>query len=125
MKVVWISHRADLGGAEAGLVEAAVALRPLGIKSHALLPSSGQFAESLASAAVPFSITPYRWWMSSRGSPRSRGRNIVEVANLVMWGRLRSKLRALRPDVVVTNSMTVVAGAIAARSLGIPHVWYI
>ncbi len=34
----------------------------------------------------------------------------------------RSRLRALRPDAVVTNSENVWFGAMAARSLGIPHL---
>jgi len=51
---------------------------------------------------------------------------LVAIMRLVgsSW-RLVRTLRRLRPDIVHSNTATVLSGAVAARIAGVPHVWHI
>jgi glycosyltransferase involved in cell wall biosynthesis len=124
-RVLWFSHTASIGGAELGLVEAIRALRPAGVSSHVVLPERGPLATLFADIGVPTTIVPYRWWMSRGGSFARRGRNLSGLIDPRTWALLTRLLVSLRPDVVVTNTSTVPAGALVARVRGVPHAWFV
>jgi glycosyltransferase involved in cell wall biosynthesis len=71
------------------------------------------------------SIVSCSAWMSTRDrrSPIHRAWRLYRT--LVRWNTLSRWLKRIRPDLVVTNTLTLPFGALAARSAGIPHVWYI
>lgn len=121
MHLVLVGHSADLMGAElsmAAVVAAAVHRRH---RVTVVLPSDGPLRGKLAGAEVV--VLPTRLWMGRR-----HGLLVGSVRVAQAWWSVRRYRRFLgraRPDLVVTNSAVVPAGALAARRLGLRHVWVV
>lgn len=114
MRVAWLSHSAQIGGAELCLVEAADAVAN-DVEGVFFVPAIGALSDR---APVPLRVLPY---VAATGGLRTfwsrRRTNLIALPALV---------RALRGfDVVVGNTATLAVGALAARLAGIPHVWYV
>jgi glycosyltransferase involved in cell wall biosynthesis len=119
MRLVAVSHSPWLGGAERCLLELAeeVAGRP-GREIRVVLPGEGPLREALEAAGARTAVAPARWWASGPGErpPRLDARGALATARV---------LARLRPDVVLSNTMVHPAGALAARLLGRPHLWWL
>jgi glycosyltransferase involved in cell wall biosynthesis len=118
--LVLVGHSAGLMGAELSM--AAVVAEA--VKRHrvtVLLPADGPLRSRLAGAEVV--VLPTRLWMGRRHGLLVGSARIVQA----WWStrRYRAFLMRARPDLVVTNSAVVPAGALAARRLGLPHVWVV
>jgi glycosyltransferase involved in cell wall biosynthesis len=125
MRVVWLSHNSDIGGAELCLAEAVQALKAHGVESTVLLPWSGQLEEHLGGLEIPVEVQLYRWWVG-RDADRAMDLRVRRaLRNLTTLPALIRRLRELRPDVIVSNTLTIPSGAVAARILGVPHLWHI
>lgn len=122
MKVAWVSHTGTLGGAEYCLLEAVRALGSRGVESHVIVPSAGALSDALSGEAIVH-MARYDWWMGE-GLPR-RHRALRTLQSLRAAIELKGRLARIGPDVVITNTLTTLAGALAAWLAGIPHVWYI
>jgi glycosyltransferase involved in cell wall biosynthesis len=122
MKIVWVSHDHGLsGGAELCLWEGTRGLVAGHHEVRVVVPSHGKLAERLEAHQIPVSILRYQWWVhSSFRLPVPR-----LWRNLRASAKLAALLEKVRPDVVISNTLTVPVGAFAARKAGIPHVWYI
>ena len=122
MHILFVSHSSDLMGAERSLltlVREAVEVR--GHRVTVSLPTEGPLRAELARVGAEVVVLPTRLWMGHRHTP---------LVGLVRSGQAAASvprylryLRRARPDLVVTNSAVVPAGAIAARMAGIRHVW--
>jgi len=122
MRVVWIAHDHGLhAGAELSLWEGVQGLIAANHNIHVVVPGAGKLADRLRDCRVPASVIPYRWWVhSSIRLPFRRLRSHFRAA-----ARVAGLLHEIKPDVVITNTLTVPVGALAARRARIPHVWYI
>jgi glycosyltransferase involved in cell wall biosynthesis len=125
MKILWFSHTADVAGAELCLLEAARGLIAAGHEIHVVLPVRGPLEDLLKRHGASVSTIAYRWWIAAGAlrSPVHRARRLTR--NILAWPRIRSLLARSRPDLVVSNTLDIPAGALAARSLRIPHTWYV
>jgi glycosyltransferase involved in cell wall biosynthesis len=129
VRVVWVSHGiVARGGAELAIVEAKKALEPLGVDVQIVAPEARR-RDVVSLTDDPGVVTVrYGWWAWDRRLPllrQVRDALVVgprEAAAVLRFVRL---FRRLEPDVVVTNTVTIPAAAVAARVLGIPHVWYL
>jgi glycosyltransferase involved in cell wall biosynthesis len=121
LKVVWISHRSGLAGAELALVEGVAALAERGTSSLVVLPWEGPLRGRLEALGARVAIVPHVRWASAPGGPRRLPRRAARTA--VAAGSLVRLLRRERPDAVLTNTLTVPAGALAARIVRTPHLW--
>ncbi len=124
MKIVWLSHSADIGGAELCLKEGAKVLTDRGHAVHAVVPCDGKLREVLASVTTSVRVAPVFWWASSAARSGLAQRTWRWAKNVEATWKLTSDLRDISPDVVVTNTLTTPAGAYAARRLHLPHVWF-
>lgn len=122
-RIVFASHTADLSGAERGLVELAGGLAARGHTVSVLIPRHGPLADLLDEAGLPWFVEDYRWWARIHRRYLRRIRHITR--QLSRKRRIARLLRELQPDVVITNTVVIPAPALAARSLGIPHIWYL
>ena len=123
-RVALAVHAPWLGGAERCCLELAAGLVAAGEEVHALVPTPPGprplAGELLAAGAVVHDV-PGRWWAREPGTPR-RGLTGIDWAGV---RAARGALRAVRPDVVVTGSLVHPTAAVAARTLGLPHVWWV
>jgi glycosyltransferase involved in cell wall biosynthesis len=125
MRIAWVSHEANLDGAERCLLEAARGLVSGGHEVQAILPWTGDLEAELARIPVAVRTMHTTWWAGTgpRRTVRHRMRRLCR--NLLGAPGLCRLLRQIRPDLVVSNTITIPMGAFAARQAGIPHVWYL
>jgi glycosyltransferase involved in cell wall biosynthesis len=123
-KNVWfVSHTADLGGAERCMLEMMDVFIDLGARCNVIVPGEGKLIGELKRRDVNSRITHYRWWASpNRNTFRRYARRII---NNKARKEIESLLFSSGADLVVTNTITISVGAEAASSLDIPHIWVI
>jgi glycosyltransferase involved in cell wall biosynthesis len=122
MRVGFVSHSAELAGAERYLLDALRLLGGTGVEACVVLPRPGPLEAKLAALKVPCAVVPYHWWAVRY--PKARLTRVVR--NLVSYravSRVAQFLSAQGCELVFSNSETVFVGALAARRLDRPHVW--
>lgn len=125
MRIAWISHSADLGGAELCLVESVQSLVERGARVIAFVPRPDEVGDRLAAVGAEVRTIRYTWWMAPAHRQRPLLRLKRRLINNHAVRELARQLQQWRPDVVVSNSLTCAVGAFAARRCGRPHVWSI
>jgi glycosyltransferase involved in cell wall biosynthesis len=124
MKILCVSHGKTLrAGAELAFLELVEALFKNGHSVHAVVPGEGEMTERLRQWKIPVIVILSPWWVGSSSSFRSRLRRLWNLPFAVL--RLYKILRQIHPDIVITNTMTIPAAAMASFLCRIPHVWYI
>jgi glycosyltransferase involved in cell wall biosynthesis len=123
MKVCFISHTSGKGGAERVLIELIDVLKERGVECFVIMPDKGALMSELKTRGVTFSKFPYRWWMSKASGSRNRVRRAI--LNLAMIIPVAARIKLWKCDVVYTNTITMCTGAVAAKLLGLPHIWHI
>lgn len=124
MRVLWLSHTAELGGATYALVEGVEALSELGHEVDVVMPKEGSLRGRLARARRVLVQGTNRW--VSRQSP-----SFLDGTRQVAFDLLRATPALCRGarergvDVVVTNTLSSFVGGVVARKLNIPHIWYL
>lgn len=127
VKAVYVSHSpADSAGAELALIELVEGIiETASMELHLVVPAEGPLFRRLTSIGVPISVIPHLTWTDRPSGSRlasfiryavQRGRSVCRIIALV---------RRLRCDVVVSNTSTVFTPAVAAKLMGVPHVWYV
>ncbi len=122
MKIVWVSHDSGVSaGAELCLLEGVRGLAGRGHELHVVVPAPGMLSERLKNVRASVLVIPYRWWMHYHF--RLPFKRVFQ--NWLATKRLAEILRQVRPDVVITNTLTIPVGAFASRRARVAHVWYI
>ena len=125
MRVLWLTHMSSLGGADLAVSEAVSAMRTLGHSVHVVLPFEGPLRTQLGDAARVDILHSNRW-AGQRPLPplatrvRQLGFNVLRAAP-----RIAALAKTTAADLVVTNTLNIPAGALAARRAGVSHVWYV
>jgi glycosyltransferase involved in cell wall biosynthesis len=117
LRVLWVSHRSGLAGAERALVEAVVSLAPRGVTSTVVLPREGPLRAELERAGARVKVVPHVPWTAPRRRLRHAARDLASLPALARLAR--------GADVVVSNSMVVAVGLPAARLARRRHVWFV
>jgi glycosyltransferase involved in cell wall biosynthesis len=122
-RVAFITHYAELYGANLSLLSLLDGLGRYGVRPHVICPEEGDLLPALARRGIPAAVLPFEWWASPRRTARGAA------------GRLLRNIRRLRPlaaqvgrwgcDLVYSNSSVFAVGALAAAELGLPHVWHL
>lgn len=124
MKILFVSHSADLAGAERSMYELIEGLQDVpGITCCVVVPRDGPLRARLDGLGVAVRTLPLPPWTSQSPSRRGIARDAARV--LRATSRLLRLIARIHPSVVVTNTITIPAGAFAARLAGTPHVWYV
>ncbi len=126
MKIVWVSHSGTLGGAELCLFEATTGLTQSGHTVQVILPCNGRLAERLSAEGVSYTVVPFISWVHTGALKYSTYYRVRRLfMHLSASRNLARKLQTVRPDVVVSNTLAMPVGGLAARWAGRPHIWYI
>ena len=124
MNILFISHSSIRGGAENVLYNLLKWLPKDKFKIFCIFPAPGPVLNDIKDLGVETFITELKWWASDRqDSPydaldfclglRDRTRRIVELVS------------THNIDLIVTNTIVIGEGALAARISKTPHIWYI
>lgn len=122
MRVVWVSHSAKLGGAERSLAESVAAIVQRGHEVHVVLPSEGPLRECLEDRANVH-IQPHNPWTTTAGVSAVTKARWSAFNVLVAAPAITALTHRVEADVVITQTVAPVVGALAARRAGRPHVW--
>ncbi|MGE0784335.1 MAG: glycosyltransferase [Sandaracinaceae bacterium] len=120
MKVLFVTHSANWAGAESTLYEL---LRRIDLESFdptVLLPANGVLEDRLAALGVPLGFTPLVPWIdrsATRHWERFGDGLSARVSALARW------IEREEVELVLTNSSVIVEPGLAARWVGVPHVW--
>ena len=121
-RVIFLTAAASGYGAENALLDL---IRPLPkeIEPIVLVPEPGPLVDSLTGLGiqcriVPFTILDRKYFHPFRIL-------VYKASALLSTLRLLKVFRQLKPALIHTNNVLILPGAIAAKMLGIPHVWHI
>lgn len=122
-KILFLSHSAELYGAEMALLQTIDGLNKKEFHPILVLPRTGPLREAAEKLAVETLLVPSKWWMTEKDriwkQPLSWFWNIKSVVRI---GRL---IKQKGIHLVYTNSTVNFSGALAAKWKRIPHVWSI
>jgi len=121
VKLLFLSHQGDLGGATSAMVEGIEALVARGHSAEVWMPDAGSMIARLDKIGVKHRVVELPLWASTKGRKawRLRWRTWRATASLA------AMLHDAKPDLVVTNTMVLGVGALAAERAGLKHVWWI
>jgi len=119
------AHSSHLAGAERSLL---YMIEGLIQKYHSLitvyLPNQGPINDKLFMAGAVAVVGGYTWWSSSE--PVDEGEmDKMQAASFSWLVSELENLNRLDPDIVITNTLVIPWGSIAALLLELPHVWLI
>jgi glycosyltransferase involved in cell wall biosynthesis len=121
---VWVFlPSANRDGAELSALECLDALQDLGMNCHAVLPRKGPLLADLAARHIGYQILPYQVWIEPPPVPVAK-RLLVTLWNLVITSLATVLISRRKCDLIITNTVNICTGALVARLLGLPHVWY-
>jgi len=127
-RLLFVSHSCHAGGAQRCLELLLDALGPYPCERLVVAPPRrpicrpglGDGIAPIERLGVPVIRSPLEWWLGSwpryTGFVRGLARRVQALAQVI---------RQRQIDLVVTNTATVVEGALAARACGVRHVWHV
>ncbi|HYX24582.1 MAG TPA: glycosyltransferase family 4 protein [Thermoanaerobaculia bacterium] len=123
MKVLYVSHSAALSGAETALLRLLAHLDRQQVEPLVALPEDGPLRQRLEELGIRTRVLPLSWWI-----PATHWRAPQYLAQLEGLEERAEALAALaadeRVELVHTNTLVTLEGALAAARLGVPHVWH-
>lgn len=123
MKVLFVSHVSGLYGAGRSLLDMLGPLRERGVDPVVVCPGSGPLQEALEAEGIPLATFPLRPWKAEDWTVvKAVLRTAFHVPEALF---LALKAQEWSADLIYSNSSVIPAGAMAAKMLGLPHVWHI
>ncbi len=138
MKVAFITHYQELYGANRSLLTMLDGLSEYELSPYVISPEQGGITDEIEARDIPVSIVPFCWWVGE--SIEKEDQLFVDCYRTV-YAKLRGikrllkniravfllvkQLRAWDIDIIYSNSSVIPIGIVAAKILGIPHVWHI
>lgn len=124
--ICFFSHSAKLEGAERNLLELVTELvRDQGAVCTVALPENGPLRGRLEKVGAAIIDIPYGWWCDlAPAHDRETPLRLINSLDCLL-SRGLEELERIQPDVVVTLTMVIPWGAVAAACLGKPHIWFV
>lgn len=123
LRVAFVSHSARLYGASRSLLAVLEGLRAAQVETLTIVPGPGPMLDALATRGLAAAAVPIPCWVA--GAEERPDLAAVHAAQARAVPPIVDILRAMRPDVVWSNSSATAVGALAAAALALPHVWHL
>jgi glycosyltransferase involved in cell wall biosynthesis len=119
-KVLFVSHASAWAGAESCLFELLRGLDPSRVEPLVVLPANGPLEKRLDDLGVPYQFGSLRLWIDQAYTDGwvAFGDGLARRVDA-----MARRIERERCDVVFTNTSVAFEGALAARQVGVPHVW--
>jgi glycosyltransferase involved in cell wall biosynthesis len=128
IRVLFVSHDSSLYGAQQSLLGLLSRIDPNVIRSYVVTPYMGDLGRELEKLGIPVHVLPItRWVVSADEAATSRFRHYRQAIQGLRSrvAALVALIRAHAIEMVYTNTVTCIDGALAARATGLPHVWHL
>jgi len=123
MRLLFVSHSADLLGAEQSLLDIVAEATANGHSVLVSVPRLGPLVDRLIQVGAAVEVSPTYSWMGRR---HNCAVGLLRTSQAVVAvGRHRALQKKFGADWVITNTATVPSGAWAARRGCVPHAWLI
>ncbi len=124
--ILYISHSAGLYGAELCLLNLVANLDKDRFLPIVALPENGPLKQKLEGLNILVEVVPLiRSWLTRRnGIQRLLYFLAVMPFIFVSTWQLKQIVARHKVDLIHTNSLVIISGALAARISGVPHVWH-
>jgi len=125
MRVLFVSHCAEINGAPKSMIGLICEMRKRGIEFLVALPEQGSLKEELEKNDIPYCVIKAKpcFYRESEYQEKRR-RWLNEIYNLKAVYQMVKLIKEYKPDIVHSNSYAVDIGAFAAYLTGTPHVWH-
>src|SRR4051794_4106136 len=121
-RIAYLSHQSGVGS-EMALVRLLSALDRSRIEPLVVLPEEGPLRGAVEALSIPVHVLPLAWWIPA--THWSAERYLAQLEGLEeRAAALEHWLVRERIDIVHTNTIVTLEGALAAARLGLPHVWH-
>jgi len=126
MKILFLTHGADMMGANRSLIGLMKGLKGYGVENVVLIPQDGELAQNLDKHQIDYIIAPYYHWAFTKYLSKGYWLNFwYQQKNKQCLKHIVQKVEGLGIDVVYSNSSIIGMGAQLAEALQLPHVWHI
>lgn len=123
---LFFSHSSLLAGAERRLLELVEKLiSDCDTACTVVLPAHGPLETLLQQEGAATLIAPLTWWCANTEPPDDTKQLQLNSQSFGWLAENLGLLKQINPDVVLTNTLTIPWGAVAASLLKRPHVWTI
>jgi FkbM family methyltransferase len=125
--LLYVSHTANLGGAELAMCEQADELRKKNIFSHIVLPTKGPLENLLIDKGIGYSVIEgYSFWATDKNTAEPGKISPQQnYSNVKAAGEIAELARDLDSTAIVNNSIVNPWGTLGAKSLGLPLIWMV
>jgi glycosyltransferase involved in cell wall biosynthesis len=123
---LYLSHSSQLYGAEQSLLELLKGLDRNRFSAVVVLPHDGPLRERVENLSIPVEIVPsLTAWLTWRNGIQRFFHNVAVIPFILrsIW-ELQHLVKQYKIDLIHTNSLVMIDGALTARFLRLPHVWH-
>ena len=123
-RVLFVSHDSGMAGAEMCLLDLVRGIDRNRYEAVVIIPRDGPLKKEMERTGSRVVVSRTRWWVARGRKSRHELKDIV----LNMPARvapIRHLIRKDRIDLVYSNSIACIDGAVAAKVAGVPHVWHV
>lgn len=126
INILYVSHSANLYGAEQSLLELLRGLERRQFNPIVVLPKNGPLKHSLSDLNITTEVVPtLTAWLTDRPKwQRPLHHLAVLPFVLITLYKLLKFVRRYSVHMIHSNSLVVIDGALAAKLAGIPHIWH-
>lgn len=123
LRIAFITHYAELYGANLSLLNLIEGLGRYGVRPHVISPEQGDLLPELVRRGIPAAVLPFEWWVSPRRTVMGAAARLIR--NVRRLRSLAAQTARWGCDLVYSNSSVFAIGAMVAAKLGLPHVWHL
>jgi len=125
IKILWLSHGSTLNGAERVFYEGLKSLKSLDYEVQAIFPCGGPIIPLCSKIADKISYFDLPWWID-RGTSYKLFDKIKLIVRIIKSTiKIAKYIIRNKPSIIITNTIAIPSGAIAALLLRKKHIWYI
>jgi glycosyltransferase involved in cell wall biosynthesis len=124
MNVLHIMPSSHAGGSELCVYETVKVLESEGIRNYAVFPKEGNMISYLSDHLAGYAVIENSWWIAGVNWTMLFKLKMLRGYFLSAW-KIKKYIKEQSIDIVITHTLAIPAGAIAARLQSVSHVWYI
>lgn len=128
IRALFVSHDSSLYGAQQSLLGLLSRIDPQVIRSYVVTPYVGDLGRELEKLGIPVHVLPVPHWVASTTNTSTGRLGLCREVAVGLRSRVNALVNLIREnsiDIVYTNTVACIDGALAARAAGLPHIWHL